>query len=132
MVELNRPPGQRSLLNFGVRRVDEKQPPPEVDQAEVKRDEEAKRHARKQHEQDAAAAAAAAKRPVGRPKGSGKKPAPAAVPGPAAVAPLLWPAASSSAQAGGKLPPLPMRGSRAGRGRGQAQQPGRAGPAGVK
>jgi hypothetical protein len=33
---------------------------------------EVKRQARKQREQDAVAAAAAAKRPVGRPKGSGK------------------------------------------------------------
>jgi hypothetical protein len=74
MAEPNRPPGHRSLFDFGVRRVAEKRPPPEVDRAEVKRDVEAKRQARKQREQDAAAAAAAAKRPVGRPKGSGKKP----------------------------------------------------------
>ncbi len=53
---------------------------------------EAKRQVRKQRKQDAAAAAAAAKRPVGRPKGSGKKPG-TAVPGPAvAAAPqqLVW------------------------------------------
>jgi hypothetical protein len=49
----------------------------------------AKRQARNQREQDAAAAAAAAKRPVGRPKGSGKKPGPA-VPGLAAVAVPQW------------------------------------------
>ncbi len=70
----------------------EKRPPPEVDRAEVERDVEAKRQARKQREQDAAAAAAAAKRPVGRPKGSGTKPGPA-LPGPAAAAApqqLVW------------------------------------------
>jgi hypothetical protein len=53
---------------------------------------EAKRQARKKREQDAVAAAAAAKRPVGRPKGSGKKPGPA-VRGPAAAAvpqQLVW------------------------------------------
>jgi hypothetical protein len=72
-----------------VNRVAEKRPPPEVDRAEVERDVEAKRQARKQREQDAAAAAAAAKRPVGRPK---DKPGPA-VPGPAAAAApqqLVW------------------------------------------
>jgi hypothetical protein len=69
MFEPDRPPGQRSLFHFGVKRVAEKRPPPEVDRAEVERDVEAKRQARKQREQDAAAAAAAAKRPVGRPKG---------------------------------------------------------------
>jgi hypothetical protein len=53
---------------------------------------EAKRQARKQREQDAAAAAAAAKRPVGRPKGSGKKPVPAVLGPAAAAAPqqLVW------------------------------------------
>jgi hypothetical protein len=45
---------QRSLFHFGVKRVTEKRPPPEVDQAEVERDVEAKRQARKQREQDAA------------------------------------------------------------------------------
>jgi hypothetical protein len=91
MAEPDRPPGHRSLFNFGVR-VAEKRPTPEVDRAEVERGVEAKRQARKQREQDAAAAAAAAKWPVGRPKGSGKKPGPA-VPGPtAAAAPqqLVW------------------------------------------
>jgi hypothetical protein len=53
MAEPDRPPGQRSLFDFGVRRVAEKRPPPEVDQAEVERDVEAKRQARKQREQDA-------------------------------------------------------------------------------
>jgi hypothetical protein len=77
MAEPERPPGQRSLFAVGVRRVAEKRPPPEVDQAEVERDVEAKRQARKQREQDAATAAAAAERPVGRPKGSGRKPGPA-------------------------------------------------------
>jgi hypothetical protein len=83
-------PAEQSIADsfkFGVRRVAEKRPPPEVE-----RDVEAKRQARKQREQDAAAAAAAAKRPVGRPKGSGKKPVPA-VPGPAAAAApqqLVW------------------------------------------
>jgi hypothetical protein len=92
MADPDWPPGQRNLFDFGVRRVAEKRPPPEVDQAEVERDVEAKRQARKQREQDAAAAAAAAERPVGRPKGSGTKPGPA-VPGPAAAAPpqqLVW------------------------------------------
>jgi hypothetical protein len=56
MAEPDRPPGQRSLFNFGVR-VAEKRQPPEVDRAEVERDVEAKRQARKQREQDAAAAA---------------------------------------------------------------------------
>jgi hypothetical protein len=65
MAEPDRPPGHRSLFDFGVRRVAEKRPPPEVDWAEVERDVEAKRQARKQREQDAAAAAAAAKWPVG-------------------------------------------------------------------
>ncbi len=73
----DRLPGQRSLFDFGMRRVAKKRPPPEVDQAEVERDVEAKRQARKQHEQDAAAVAAAAKRPVGRPTGSGKMRGPA-------------------------------------------------------
>ncbi len=68
MAEPDRPPGHRSLFHFGVKRVAEKRPPPKVDQAEVERDVEAMRQARKQREQDAAAAAAAAKRPVGRPK----------------------------------------------------------------
>jgi hypothetical protein len=92
MAEPDRPPGQRSLFDFGMRRMAEKRPPPEVDQTEVERDVEAKRQAHKQREQDAAAAAAAAKRPVGRPKGSGKKSGPA-VPGPAAAAApqqLVW------------------------------------------
>ncbi len=35
----DRPPGQRSLFDFGVRRV-EKRPPPEVDRAEVEREME--------------------------------------------------------------------------------------------
>ena len=65
MAEPDRPPGQRSLIDLGVKRVAEKRPPPEVDRAEVE-----------QREQDAVAAAAAAKRPVGRPMGSGKKPEP--------------------------------------------------------
>ena len=51
----DRPPGQRSLFDFGVRRV-EKRPPPEVDRAEVEREMEAKRQARKQREAAAAAA----------------------------------------------------------------------------
>ncbi len=67
MAEPDRPPGHRSLFDFGVRRLTETRPTPEVDRAEVERDVEAKRQARKQREQDAAAAAAAAKRPVGRP-----------------------------------------------------------------
>jgi hypothetical protein len=33
MTEPDRPPGQRSLFDFGMRRVTEKQPPPEVDRA---------------------------------------------------------------------------------------------------
>jgi hypothetical protein len=37
MAEPDRPPRQRSLFDFGVRRVAEKRPPPEVDQAEVER-----------------------------------------------------------------------------------------------
>jgi hypothetical protein len=74
MVEPDRPPGHRSLSDFGMRRVAEKRPPPEVDQAEVERDVEAKRQARKQRKQDATAAAAAAKWSVGWPKG---KPGPA-------------------------------------------------------
>jgi hypothetical protein len=80
----DRQPGQRSLFELGVQRV-EKRPPPEVDRAEVEREMEAKRQARKQRVADAAAAALAAQRPVGRPMGSGKKPGPA-VPGPAAAA----------------------------------------------
>jgi hypothetical protein len=59
----DRPPGQRSLFGFGVRRV-EKRPPPEVDRAEVEREMEAKRQARMQRVADAAAAALAAKRPL--------------------------------------------------------------------
>ncbi len=47
MAEPDRPPGQRSLFHFGVKRVAEKCPPPEVDRA-VERDVEAKRQARKQ------------------------------------------------------------------------------------
>jgi hypothetical protein len=62
----DRQPGQRSLFELGVQRV-ENRPPPEVDRAEVEREMEAKRQARKQRE---AAAAAAAKRPVGRPRAS--------------------------------------------------------------
>ncbi len=65
-------------------------PPPEVDQAEVERDVEAKRQARKQREQDAAAAAAATKWPVGRPEGQLQE---AGIPGPAAAAApqqLVW------------------------------------------
>ncbi len=46
MAEPDRPPGQRSLFDFGVR-VASKRPPPEVDRAEVERDVEAKRQARK-------------------------------------------------------------------------------------
>jgi hypothetical protein len=57
MAEPDRPPGQRSLFHFVVKRVAEKRPPPEVDRAEVERDVEAKRQAHKQQEQDAAAAA---------------------------------------------------------------------------
>jgi hypothetical protein len=72
----DRPPGQRSLFDFGVKRV-EKRPPPEVDRAEVEREMEALREARKQREAAAAAAKLAAKRPLGRPKGSGKKQGPA-------------------------------------------------------
>ena len=48
MAEPDRPPGHRSLFHFGVKRVAEKRPPPEVDRAEVERDVEAKRQARKQ------------------------------------------------------------------------------------
>ena len=73
----DRQPGQRSLFELGVQRV-EKRPPPEVDRAEVEREMEAKRQARMQRVADAAAAALAAKRPLGRPMGSGKKPGPAA------------------------------------------------------
>jgi hypothetical protein len=69
----DRQPGQRSLFELGVQRV-EKRRPPEVDRAEVEREMEAKRQARMQRVADAAAAALAAKRPVGRPMGSGKKP----------------------------------------------------------
>jgi hypothetical protein len=68
----DRPPGQRSLFDLCVKRV-EKRPPPEVDRAEVECEMEAKREARKQREAAAAAAALAAKRPLGRPKGSGKE-----------------------------------------------------------
>ncbi len=50
MDEPDRPPGQRSFFHFGVKRVAKKHPPPEVDQAEVERDVEAKRQARKQRE----------------------------------------------------------------------------------
>jgi hypothetical protein len=50
MAEPDRPPGQRSLFDFGVRRVAEKRPPPEVDRAEVENDLEAKRQARKQQD----------------------------------------------------------------------------------
>ncbi len=53
MAEPDQPPGQRSLFDFGVRRVAEKRPPPEVDRAEVERDVQAKRQARKQREEDA-------------------------------------------------------------------------------
>jgi hypothetical protein len=60
----DRPPGQRSLFDLGVQRV-EKRPPPEVDRAEVEREMEALGEARKQRE---AAAKLAAKRPLGRPK----------------------------------------------------------------
>ncbi len=81
----DRQPGQWSLFELGVQRV-EKRLPPEVDRAEVEREMEAKRQARMQHVADAAAAALAAKRPVGRPMGSGKKPAAAAA---AAVAAQL-------------------------------------------
>jgi hypothetical protein len=52
MAEPDRPPGQRSFFHFGVKRVAEKRPPPEVDRAEVERDVEAKRQARKQREPD--------------------------------------------------------------------------------
>ncbi len=48
MAEPDRPPGQRSLVAVGVRRVAENLPPPDTDQAEVERDVEAKRQARKQ------------------------------------------------------------------------------------
>jgi hypothetical protein len=72
----DRPPGQRSLFDLCVKRV-EKRPPPEVDRAEVEREMEALREARKQREAAAAAAKLAAKRPLGRPKGSGKKQGPA-------------------------------------------------------
>ncbi len=61
MAEPDRPPGQRSVFHFGVKRVAESALL--IDRAEVERDVEAKRQARKQREQDAAAAAAAAKRP---------------------------------------------------------------------
>jgi hypothetical protein len=44
------PPGHRSLFDFGVRRVADKRLPAEVDRAEVERDVEAKRQARKQRE----------------------------------------------------------------------------------
>jgi hypothetical protein len=47
--------GQGSLFNFGVR-VAEKRPPPEIDRAEVERDVEAKRQARKQRGQPSPAA----------------------------------------------------------------------------
>ncbi len=49
MAKPDRPPGQRSLFDFGVKRV-EKRPPPEVDRAEVVREMEALREARKQRE----------------------------------------------------------------------------------
>jgi hypothetical protein len=62
MAEPDRPPGHRSLFHFGVKRVAEKQPAPEVDRAEVERYVGAKRQARKQREQDAAAAAWAGRR----------------------------------------------------------------------
>ncbi len=61
----DRPPGQRSLfgvrrsaclVDLGVKRVAEKRPPLEVDRAEVEREMEAKRQARKQREAAAAAA----------------------------------------------------------------------------
>ncbi len=42
MAEPDRQLGHRSLFHFGVRRVAEKRPPPEVDRAEVERDVEAK------------------------------------------------------------------------------------------
>jgi hypothetical protein len=54
MAEPDRPPGQRSLFHFSVKRVAEKRPPPEVDRAEV--DVEAKRQARKQGGRKQAAA----------------------------------------------------------------------------
>ncbi len=50
MAEPDWPPGQRSLFHFGVKRVAEKRPPPEVDRAEIERDVEAKRQAREQRE----------------------------------------------------------------------------------
>jgi hypothetical protein len=65
MAEPDRPPGQQSLFDLGVRRV-EKRPPPEVDRAEVEREMEAKLQARMQRVADAAAAALAAKRPTGQ------------------------------------------------------------------
>ncbi len=69
MAEPHRPPGQQSLFDLGVRRV-EKRPPPEVDRAEVEREMEAKRQVPwVQRVADAAAAALAAKRPTGRPRG---------------------------------------------------------------
>jgi hypothetical protein len=46
MAEPGWPPGQRSLFDLSVRRVAEKRQPPEVDQAVVERDLEAKRQAR--------------------------------------------------------------------------------------
>ncbi len=42
MAEPDRPPGQWSLFDFGVKRV-EKRPPPDVDRAEVEREMEALR-----------------------------------------------------------------------------------------
>jgi hypothetical protein len=62
MAEPDRPPGQRSLFDFGVKRV-EKRPPPEVDRAKVEREMEALREARKQRE---AAAKGAAQQLAGR------------------------------------------------------------------
>jgi hypothetical protein len=49
MTEFDRPPGQRSLFNFGVR-VAGKRPPPEVDWAEVERYVKAKQQACMQRE----------------------------------------------------------------------------------
>ncbi len=60
----DRPPGQQSLFDLCVKRV-EKRPPPEVDRAEVEREMEALREARKQREA-AAAAQGAAQQPAGR------------------------------------------------------------------
>ncbi len=65
MAEPDRPPGQQSLFDLGVRRV-EKRPPPEVDRVEVEREMEAKRQARMQRVADAAAAALAANPLAGR------------------------------------------------------------------